>query len=474
MSKNIVLCSDGTGQAGGQGFVSNVWRLFKAVDRHHPNKKQVVFHADGVGTENNRFLRAIGGGFGYGLSADICSLYSMLVKTYSESDDIFLFGFSRGAFTVRSLAGMIHHIGILDRQSFHSDQEISTAVQQAYHAYRKNKPLSGVKTHDSKKIKFIGVWDTVDAIGVPVDELREIVYLLAKTRFTRHKDELNASIENAYHALAIDDERKTFHPMLWQEDGFAGNVQQVWFAGVHSNVGGGYPKDSLSFISLDWMMKKAAECGLEFCPSKWLDLTAPNKAFGDYQEQADRNGRIYDSRAGLGVYYRYSPRKIEKLWAAENPAKYPTIHESVLTRIKSGYTTYAPTALPQTFNSMATWSPDLKQQSFNVDLGKAWQCIRMRIKLYYALIISTFLFLLTGMIMDSAKSPCNGHSVCLPIVDFFKDKLPSFMHGWLDYYATNPLILSGFLAVFLILFVAHFRLKKSTERHANEAWHKVI
>ena len=76
MSKNIVLCSDGTGQAGGQGFVSNVWRLFKAVDRHHATVKQVVFHGDGVGSETNKYVRAIGGAFGWGLSKDICDLYA--------------------------------------------------------------------------------------------------------------------------------------------------------------------------------------------------------------------------------------------------------------------------------------------------------------------------------------------------------------------------------------------------------------
>ena len=138
-NKNIVLCSDGTGQAGGQGFVSNVWRIFKAVDRHNETE-QVAFHVDGVGTEKNKYLRAIGGAVGVGLSEDIRLLYAALVRSYNPGDQIFLFGFSRGAFTVRSLAGMIHDIGILKGHKsgaeFKSDAEIDDAVEAAYKAYR--------------------------------------------------------------------------------------------------------------------------------------------------------------------------------------------------------------------------------------------------------------------------------------------------------------------------------------------------
>ena len=130
MAKNIVLCSDGTGQAGGQGFTSNVWRIFKAVDRHHA-VKQVAFHGDGVGSEQNKYLRAIGGAFGWGLSGDIRKLYASLVRSYEPEDEIFLFGFSRGAFTVRSLAGMIDHIGILDRKDFDTDKILLGAVKLA-------------------------------------------------------------------------------------------------------------------------------------------------------------------------------------------------------------------------------------------------------------------------------------------------------------------------------------------------------
>ncbi|MDP6262487.1 MAG: DUF2235 domain-containing protein [Rhodospirillales bacterium] len=238
MSKNIVLCSDGTGQAGGQGFVSNVWRLFKAVDRHHAKKKQVVFHVDGVGSEPGKVMRVLGGALGVGLGNDIRQLYATLVRSYKPEDKIFLFGFSRGAFTVRSLAGMIHHVGILKKDQFQSDEKLNKAVKAAYKAYRKEKNPDISKNydlHDDKRsIEFVGVWDTVDAIGVPIDEMREAFYAIRNTFYAirdkfislphvlyrRHRAELNSSIQNAYQAISIDDERLTFHPMIWDESGF--------------------------------------------------------------------------------------------------------------------------------------------------------------------------------------------------------------------------------------------------------------
>ena len=223
-SKHIVLCSDGTGQAGGQGFVSNVWRVFKAVDRHRNETPQVAFHVDGVGTDSNRYLKALGGGFGWGLSDDIKMLYASLVRSFEPNCKIFLFGFSRGAFTVRSLAGMIDSLGILKLENYKSDDALDKAVDAAYKLYRKENPdLSTLgAVHDSRSIEFVGVWDTVDAIGVPVDEMREAIYAIAKFWRTPHKDELNPSIKNAFHAISIDDERLTFHPMIWNENKFKG------------------------------------------------------------------------------------------------------------------------------------------------------------------------------------------------------------------------------------------------------------
>jgi uncharacterized protein (DUF2235 family) len=160
------------------------------------------------------------------------------------------------------------------------------------------------------------VWDTVAAYGLPVDEMTRGVndwlwpLELPNTEF-------NKKIVKARHALAIDDERATFHPVLWDENqtntepsGAARitsgeQLLQVWFTGVHSNVGGGYPDDSLANISLAWMMAEAKDAGLVF---KDL-LDAEPDALLSTESAKDKDGRLYDSRSGLGGYYRYSPRK---------------------------------------------------------------------------------------------------------------------------------------------------------------------
>lgn len=496
MSKNIVLCSDGTGQAGGQGFVSNVWRLFKAVDRHHATVKQVVFHGDGVGSETNKYVRAIGGAFGWGLSKDICDLYASLVRSYepkdlddpkSEDDQLYLFGFSRGAFAVRSLAGMIHHVGILDKKQFPSDEKLNKAVKSAYMDYRKEKDLGGdYEIHPKRMIKFVGVWDTVDAIGVPIDEMRTVIYAIAGIWRKRHKDELNHSIENAYHAISIDDERLTFHPMIWNEDPAKWNVrkdtierkvEQVWFAGVHSNVGGGYPKDSLSYISLDWMMSKANGCGLEFLDSKWRNLGLGGR-FGDYQEQADKNGRIYDSRGGWGVYYRYKPRNLEILWdkaqTHEKDKPSPTVHESALMRIQSGSTGYVPTALTGNFDTVSTWSDDIQSITGKPDLDVAWDKIGWRRVLYFGLVLWTLAFLLTGVFLDDgAGDPCEGRAICDGLTGLFKGMLPDFTYGWIDSYGANGWVFIGFMVVLAVMAKVRKILKRATESAASQAWQNV-
>lgn len=495
MSKNIVLCSDGTGQAGGQGFVSNVWHVFKAVDRHKAGDEQVAFHVDGVGTEKNKYMRAIGGAFGWGLSEDIRLLYAALVRSYDADDQIYLFGFSRGAFTVRSLAGMIDDIGILDGSQFRSDDEINKAVELAYTAYRKKPGHSSrtklekdYKFHDGKKIKFIGVWDTVDAVGVPIDELRAVIYQIAKFWRVPHKHELNGSIENACHAISIDDERHTFHPMVWNEANFkgSGEIQQVWFAGVHSNVGGGYPKDSLAFIPLDWMLKQARQCGLHFDSAKWKSFGAEDYSGkgGEYQTQADRNGRIYDSRGGAAVYYRYKPREIADLWHKENPDDWPKIHESALMRIGSGYTGYAPTAFPATFEFVPTWKSDIESVGASTegkekvgqgpDLSKARYWICWRRLLYFGFLTWTLVFLLGGIILDNmSDDPCGGNGLCAGLLSVLKGVLPDFTHEWLDSYAANWGVLAVFIAILAVMGWCRRWFKSQTDSAADKAWKKI-
>ena len=365
MSKNIVICSDGTGNRGGKTRGTNVWRVFNAVDRHRRDPEQYTYYDDGVGTENLRWWRLFTGAFGWGLARNIKEAYAFLSTHYEPCDKVFLFGFSRGAFTVRSLAGLVCKYGIAKRSAICDDGAKQHAViDHLLRAYRIADDRNKEEKHfreierlgvsrcndfyvhndscDSRLIHFIGVWDTVDAVGLPFDELkRAISWMRAKVTHNlwwNFRDyEVPTCVHCAYQALALDDERKTFHPILWRtptgsivnKDGGGDNpcverdIEQVWFAGTHANVGGGYPNDSLSFVSLDWMMSKSERCGLKFTKC----------ARAEVQRIADAHGRLYDSRAGWGAFYRPALR---------GPGCCPRVHASVDERIKRGTQYYAP------------------------------------------------------------------------------------------------------------------------------------
>ena len=384
MSKNIVVCSDGTGNRGGKRRGTNVWRIFNAVDRHHKDREQITYYDDGVGTHNVRLLRLLGGAFGWGLCRNICEAYEFLALNYEEGDKIFLFGFSRGGYTVRSLAGMICRCGLLERDAVvqASRRTRRRDVKRILHAYRSETPTpDGASAEQirkcleignlrlrSVKIHFVGVWDTVDAVGVPFDELKECVDPIWRCVFKRrlwgfHDLKPHPAIRHAYQALALDDERKTFHPLVWKVPNskphdptgpadsnesetscVAGDdrkregkqiVAQVWFAGAHSNVGGGYPKDSLSLVPLLWMMHRAHECELRFLERKW----------DEYREDADPHGRLHDSRNGWGIFYRYARRDPYAHGCDGGSEVVPAVHDSVRERIARATGYYAPKVL---------------------------------------------------------------------------------------------------------------------------------
>ena len=359
MPKNIVICSDGTGNSLSKIHGTNVWRIFNAVHRHDPALKQITYYDDGVGTDSIKLLRLLGGAFGWGLKRNILQAYAFLAMNYNEGDKVFLFGFSRGAFTVRSLAGLIGRCGLICRDKFlraDSHKTRKAMLRQVMKAYRSTKKfynksgenhqkkacrirkelgLCNLKPH-SIPIHFIGVWDTVDAVGLPFDKLKRKIGCIWANISNRRLWHFNNNVPhhciyNAYQALALDDERKTFHPLLWKSESQPSNstnthICQVWFAGAHANVGGGYPKDSLSLVPLLWMMDRANSRGLRFLASKWRE----------YREAADPHGRMYDSRTGMGMIYRYAPRNI---YEHEGD---PAIHASVFDRIARRTDYYAP------------------------------------------------------------------------------------------------------------------------------------
>ena len=352
MPKNIILCSDGTGNAGGKGRGTNVWRLFLSIDQHSAKTKQLAFYDDGVGTSSVAVMKAIGGATGFGLGRNIRQLYTDLAKNYEKGDKIYVFGFSRGAFTVRSLAGMIAAVGVPDVGSM-SDEELEKEVKRAYRAYRSLFDSAIPKFNRAcekrdialnyPRIHCVGVWDTVGAVGVPFREWRE--WVQHRLRLRPHDHDPDDTIDNAFHALAIDEERRAFTPILFDEGKAAGrgNVEQVWFAGVHSNVGGGYPKKGMANVPLHWMMMRAEKYGLKF----------KTDAVEDSRLAANVHSELYDSRKGPGVYYRYGPRKIDALCQAASIEE-PKIHVTAVERMDRSTKSYGPVNLPNTFDVVGT------------------------------------------------------------------------------------------------------------------------
>lgn len=362
MAKNIILCSDGTGNTAIKGRGTNVFKLFEAVDLHGHRvdptlDAQLAYYDDGVGTEGITLLRILGGIAGLGLARNVKQLYRELSRVYDPGDRIFLFGFSRGAFTVRTLAGLIGTCGVVRADTLGSARDLRSAVDVAYDTYRAkyNSLLtdrigriagwpdakSALATfhrewpgHEVVPIRFIGVWDTVDAVGVPfaIGEIANRVLVQFKFPAT----DLGPRVERACHALAIDDERVSFEPVLWQVADGDRRITQVWFAGSHSNVGGGYPKQGMSLVALDWMLSEAQEAGLRL---QRLDVEL-------FRGHASIDDTLYDSRAGLGVFYRWAPRDIVRYCRKSNPDAAPRIHLSVAERIAHGTADYAPGNLP--------------------------------------------------------------------------------------------------------------------------------
>jgi uncharacterized protein (DUF2235 family) len=358
MAKNIILCSDGTGNRDIKGRGTNVFKLFEAVDLndHRTNPvldQQLAFYDDGVGTKGSTFLRVLGGAAGYGLKRNVKDLYRALSRVYDRGDRIYLFGFSRGAFTARTLAGLIGACGIVKGESCLTTHALHEAVEAAYVAYR-SRYSSALTTafrglrrtadsqdtidafqraypvHTNVPIEFIGVWDTVDAVGLPFALAGMVNRFVYQFKFPTQT--LGGAVRHAYHALAIDDARQAFDPVLWV--GPDDRIEQVWFAGAHSNVGGGYPKQGMSLVALDWMLAHAAASGLR--------LHKMDREI--FHCHASVDDMLYNPRSGIGCFYRWAPRDIRKYCVRNGIA--PRIHLAVAERIAHATDDYAPGNIP--------------------------------------------------------------------------------------------------------------------------------
>jgi uncharacterized protein (DUF2235 family) len=269
--KRIILCADGTWNEAerkdkrtGRPQPTNVLKAARAVlPRSRAGTDQVVYYHYGVGTAG-KWDELTGGAFGGGIEQNVRALYRFLVYNYEPGDELYFFGFSRGAFTVRTLAGFMNKVGLLQKDDEYYTGEIYGLYESsaALDSDRWKRAFRHIKdARPCPPILFIGVWDTVGSLGAP----GAMGQLFNRDKYKYHDIDLNPAIQHAYHALAIDERRKPFAPSLWKKpQGWAGTLEQVWFAGVHSNVGGSYSPDGLANEALHWIVEKAEVLGLEF------------------------------------------------------------------------------------------------------------------------------------------------------------------------------------------------------------------
>jgi uncharacterized protein (DUF2235 family) len=466
-TRNIVLLSDGTGNSRGKVHQTNVWRTYEALDLVDPaqptDPRQFAFYDDGVGTSSFKPLALLGGVLGYGLARNVRDLYEFLCRTYRDGDRIYAFGFSRGAFTIRVLLGLICTQGLVPYSG--NEAELQRLSKAAFRAYRREcykLPLNWialprflrdfaidawarVRGHRRYatvakrmvQIEFVGLWDTVAAYGMPIEEIaifiNKVVWPLEMPNHT-----LNKNVLRAVHALALDDERLTFHPKLWDPD--PGRIQQVWFAGMHSDVGGGYPDKGLAHVSLEWILNEAASAGLRLLPA----MRQQHRAL------ADENGPMNDSRHGVAGYYRYKPREL--------PAR-SIVHKSVLRRIQIGQDAYAPIVLPADFKVLKFDGTicDGREVLGELDMAgyeKARQValngVWLRRGVYFTTVGVTLLLLLLPVMRAEDGAACTTRWCWLsPALRNLQVLLPSALEGWAVWYAANPgtFLLLGGLAV---------------------------
>ncbi len=375
MGKALIVFSDGTGNKGGVTNDTNVWRLYQMLDRSGGD--QLTFYDDGVGTQTFSPVKAVSGAVGWGISRNIRQAYTFLVKNFEPGDRIYMFGFSRGAYTVRCLLGMLNDCGLVHRRrddgSTRTSREIEALVMESFKAYRSldRKKATRVR-HRNQPVpaNFIGVWDTVDAVGLPFDRflypLLRFGYALIGRRPYKFRDQVVGGTQYARQALAIDDERLTFHPNYWHRGGSwaplpepehtnsnaqSVDVSQVWFAGMHSSCGGSYPKDGLAYVTLDWMIGELFEAKQAVCvsddrsqPSSDGTLKLRHEDVQKVRDLANEGDNLHDSREGIAAFYRYAPRRLARIGTTDQPIQ---VHVSVLNRIRRRVEDYAPLFIQQ-------------------------------------------------------------------------------------------------------------------------------
>lgn len=296
--RRLVLCFDGTwNSADSDKADTNVVRIARSIHATQGTGgiQQSVLYLRGIGSSGLDIERIVDGATGLGIDDIIRSGYMFLAQNYLPGDEIFLFGFSRGAFTARSVAGFIGSCGLLKRQKL-------ADLGKAWKYYREATNRSpanfmatcGTDCHPDVEIKFLGVWDTVGALGIPTNILGSA---LVNKQYAFHDTSPSRIVKHGCHALAIDEQRDEFVPTLWTGTAPAGSViEQVWFSGCHSDVGGGFVDRGLADIPLAWMAKKAELDGLAI---DWSVLPDP--------KNSDPLASQHDPRQGWAAKDRLTP-----------------------------------------------------------------------------------------------------------------------------------------------------------------------
>ena len=544
--KKIVLFSDGTGNSSSNPHKTNVWRAYQALDRT-PGSRQIAFYDNGVGTSRFTPTAMLGLAFGWGLARNVRQIYGFLCRTYEPGDKIYGFGFSRGAFTIRVVMGLIASQGIINWRRADNDADLDRLIVAAYRTFRRKEfpnsflsfflrrprdelvsvwhwmwgrqpydPELNLEFSDDKEnpppiIEFVGVWDTVDAYGLPVDELtrawdKVIWPLTAKDR------NLSKRIKRARHALALDEQRESFEPMLWNEEGGDEGderILQVWFPGVHSNVGGGYPDESLAFIPLNWMIEESTKNnGLKY-----------HQSLRDWHaEQANHNGPLYDSRGGVGNFYRYLPRHLDYLCQQEKPGLWARlksifvtlgeernvvnirtakIHHSVFDRVRHAGD-YAPLNLPASYvvidakgkqHRLPEKSGPRRLLAETVgdacrrreDQAVVWNRVWARKLLYYATLLLLLAFLFypyapfdrDAGIYDFMEPILGSFSFLVPELPKLVNRIPGlgFAEGWATRYASYPYVFTIGLVAIGVMLALGARMRRSISSRMRTHWY---
>jgi len=324
--KRIIICADGTWnrpeQLNKEQYPTNVLTFARHVlPQDDDGIKQIVFYDWGIGSYHDELSA---GGLGVGLEKNVMDGYRFLVHNYELGDEIYMFGFSRGAYTIRSLCGLINNCSILKSSN-------GALIEKAFDIYKtkkyKVKSQFSVDWRDKYaiaqqvKIHFVGAWDTVGAMGLPFS-----IFGLIKDKHLFYDRKLGSNLKTVRHALSLDETRDDFEPTIWQPR-VEVDLKQVWFAGVHADVGGSYKPDTdgkvLSDIPLQWLFSEAEKSGLEF------DDELKQRA-SEYLTHA--NASQHNEYKGK---YKLLGKRIREIPAQSNIPTY--VHHSVQLRYQSGY-----------------------------------------------------------------------------------------------------------------------------------------